>query len=142
MGNEEMLANAPLFAGFGSAELKRLARDLYPRLYQAGDVILKEGEEAAGFYIVSSGQVEVVKSLGNPKETVLDTLGPGDFFGETALLDGYPRSASIRALEGGQCLVMTRWDFLAGLKSSPDMAVQILRTLARRLRQTDASLTE
>ena len=142
MGNEEMLANAPLFAGFGSAELKRLARDLYPRLYQAGDVILKEGEEAAGFYIVSSGQVEVVKNLGGPKETVLDTLGPGDFFGETALLDGYPRSASIRALEGGQCLVMTRWGFLAGLKSSPDMAVQILRTLARRLRQTDASLTE
>ncbi|KPK21534.1 MAG: hypothetical protein AMJ76_02430, partial [Dehalococcoidia bacterium SM23_28_1] len=68
MGNEEMLANAPLFAEFGSAELKRLARDLYPRQYRAGEVILKEGEEAAGFYIVSSGQVEVVKSLGNPKE--------------------------------------------------------------------------
>jgi CRP-like cAMP-binding protein len=142
MGNEEMLANAPLFSGFGSAELKRLARDLYPRQYQAGEVILKEGEEAAGFYIVSSGQVEVVKSLGNPKETILDTLGPGDFFGETALLDGYPRSASIRALQDGECLVMTRWDFIAGLKSSPDMAVQVLRTLARRLRHTDACLTE
>jgi len=142
MGNEQMLANAPLFAGFGSAELKRLARDLYPRQYQAGDVILKEGEEAAGFYVVSSGQVEVVKDLGGPKETVLTTLGPGDFFGETALLDGYPRTASIRGLEGGEVLVMTRWDFLAGLKNSPDMAVQILRTLARRLRQTNARLTE
>jgi CRP/FNR family cyclic AMP-dependent transcriptional regulator len=142
MGNEQMLANAPLFAGFGSAELKRLARDLYPRQYQAGDVILKEGEEAAGFYVVSSGQVEVVKDLGGSKETVLATLGPGDFFGETALLDGYPRTASIRGLEGGEVLVMTRWDFLAGLKASPDMAVQILRTLARRLRQTNARLTE
>jgi CRP/FNR family cyclic AMP-dependent transcriptional regulator len=142
MGKEEMLANAPLFAEFGSAELKRLARDLYPRLHQAGEVILKEGEEAAGFYIVASGRVEVVKGLGGPKETVLATLGPGDFFGETALLDGYPRSASIRALEDSECLVMTRWDFLAGLKSSPDMAAQVLRTLARRLRQTDARLTE
>ena len=142
MGNEQMLANAPLFAGFGSAELKRLAKALYPRQYQAGEAILKEGEEAAGFYIVSSGQVEVVKDLGGSKETVLATLGPGDFFGETALLDGYPRTASIRGLEDGEVLVMTRWDFLAGLKSSPDMAVQILRTLARRLRQTDASLTE
>lgn len=142
MGNEEMLANAPLFAGFGSAELKRLARNLYPRQYQKGEVILKEGEEAAGFYIVSSGQVEVVKDLGGPRETVLATLGPGDFFGETALLDGYPRTASIRALQDGQVQVMTRWDFLAALKSSPDMAAQILRTLARRLRQTDASLTE
>ncbi len=142
MGDEEILANAPLFARFGSAELKRLARALYPRQYQAGEVILKEGEEAVGFYIVSSGQLEVVKDLGGPKETALATLGPGDFFGETALLDGYPRTASIRALEDGQCLVMSRWDFLAELKSSPDMAVQILRTLARRLRQTDARLTE
>ena len=142
MGDEEMLANAPLFAGFGSAELKRLARALYPRQYQAGEIVLKEGEEAVGFYIVSSGQVEVVKDLGGSKETVLATMGPGDFFGETALLDGYPRTASIRALEDGHCLAMTRWDFLAGLKSSPDMAVQLLRTLARRLRHTDARLTE
>jgi CRP-like cAMP-binding protein len=142
MGKEETLANAPLFAGFGSAELKRLARALYPRQHQAGDVILREGEEAVGFYVVSSGQLEVVKDLGGSKETVLATLGPGDFFGETALLDGYPRTASIRAVDDGQCLVMSRWDFLAELKSSPDMAVQILRTLARRLRQTDVRLTE
>ena len=142
MGNEEMLANVPLFAGFGPAEFKRLARDLYPRRHRAGDVILKEGEEAAGFYIVSSGQVEVVKNLGGPKETVLATLRQGDFFGETALLDGYPRTASIRAVDDVECLAMTRWDFLAELKSNPDMSVQILRTLARRLRQTDARLTE
>jgi CRP/FNR family cyclic AMP-dependent transcriptional regulator len=142
MGTEELLANAPLFSGFGSAELKRLARALYPRRHQAGEVILNEGEEAAGLYIVSSGQVEVVKDLGGPKETVLATLGEGDFFGETALLDGYPRTASIRALGDVECLVMTRWDFLAELKSKPDMAVQALRTLARRLRQTDARLTE
>jgi CRP-like cAMP-binding protein len=142
MNNEQILANVPLFAGFGSAEIKRLARDLYPRQYHAGDLVLKEGEEAAGFYVVSSGQVEVVKDLGGSKETVLSTLGPGDFFGETALLDGYPRTASIRGLEDGEVLVMTRWDFIAGLKSSPDMAVQILRTLARRLRQTNARLTE
>ena len=142
MGKEEMLANAPLFAEFGSAELKRLARTLYPRQYQTGEVILKEGEEAVGFYVVSSGQVEVLKDLGGPKETVLATLGPGDFFGETALLDGYPRTASIRAVADGECLVMSRWDFLAQLKSSPEMAVQILRTLARRLRQTDVRLTE
>jgi len=142
MGAEEMLVNVPLFAGFGSAELKRFARNLYPRKHQAQELILKEGEEAVGFYIVSSGQVEVVKNMGGPKETVLATLGPGDFFGEMALLDGYPRSACIRALEDGECLVMSRWDFLAQLKSSPDLAAQVLRTLASRLRQTDVALTE
>jgi CRP-like cAMP-binding protein len=142
MGGEEMLVNVPLFAGFSSADLKRLARNLYPRQHQAGELILKEGEEAVGFYIVSSGQVEVVKNIGGPKEAVLATLGPGDFFGETALLDGYPRTASVRALEDGQCLVMSRWDFLAELKSSPDLAVQVLRTLASRLRQTNVALSE
>jgi CRP-like cAMP-binding protein len=142
MGEEEILANVPLFADFGSARLKRLARALYPREYEAGDVVLREGEEAVGFYIISSGQLEVVKDLGGSKETVLATFGPGEFFGETALLDGYPRSASIRAMEDGRCLVMSRWDFLAELKGSPDMATQLLRTLARRLRQTDARLTE
>ena len=142
MDNDETLANVPLFAGFGTGQLKRLARALYPRQHQAGEVILNEGDEAVGFYVVSSGRLEVVKDLGGPKETVLAALGPGDFFGETALLDGYPRSASIRALEDGECLVMTRWDFLAELKSSGDMAVQVLRTLARRLRETDARLTE
>ena len=109
---------------------------------EAGDVVLREGEEAVGFYIISSGQLEVVKDLGGSKETVLARFGPGEFFGETALLDGYPRTASIRAMEDGRCLVMSRWDFLAELKSSPDMAAQLLRTLARRLRQTDARLTE
>jgi CRP-like cAMP-binding protein len=142
MGDERMLANAPLFGGFGSAELKRLTRILYPRQYRAGEVILKEGDEAMGFHIVSSGRVEVVKDLASPKQNVLATLAPGDFFGETALLDGYPRTASIRALEDSRCLAMTRSDFLAELRRSPDMTVEILRTLVRRLRQTDARLTE
>jgi len=142
MDREEMLAKVPLFAELGSADLRRLTKVLVPRDYQAGEVILKEGDDAVGFFVVSSGRVQAVKGLGGPNETVLATLGPGEFFGETALLDGYPRTASVRALEDARCLAMTRWDFIADLKGSPDVAVQVLRTLARRLRQTDARLTE
>ena len=142
MGHEEALRNVPLFAGLESADLQRLGRILVPRQYQAGELIIKEGDEAVGFFILSSGKVRVVKDLGADKEQTLATLTPGEFFGETALLDGYPRTASVQAVEKTECLALTRWDFMSELKSSPTMAVEIVRVLARRLRECDASLSE
>jgi CRP/FNR family cyclic AMP-dependent transcriptional regulator len=138
----EMLARVPLFVELGPRELKRLTKVVKERDYPAGEVILDEGDEAVGFFVVSSGRVQVVKDLGGPKEMVLATLGPGEFFGEMALLDGYLRTASVRALEHTHCLAMSRWDFTSELKGSPEMAVQILRTVVHRLRQTNARLTE
>ena len=142
MGHEEALRNVPLFAGLESADLQRLGRILVPRQYEAGEVILKEGDEAVGFFVISSGKVRVVKDLGGDRPQTLATLTPGEFFGETALLDGYPRTASVEAVEKTECLALTRWDFMSELKGSPTMAVEIVRVLARRLRQTDASLSE
>jgi CRP-like cAMP-binding protein len=142
MEHTEILEKVPLFADLGSGELKRLMEVIRPRDYPAGGVIIKEGEEAAGFFVVSSGRVQVVKEMGAPKETVLATLGPGEFFGETALLSAYPRTASVRAMEETHCLAMTRSDFTSVLKSNPEIAVKMLVTLALRLRETDARLTE
>lgn len=142
MGYEEALRNVPLFAGLESSDLQRLARILVPRRYEPGEVILRERDEAVGFFVVSSGKVRVVKDLGGDKEHTLATLTPGEFFGETALLDGYPRSASVQAMEKTECLALTRWDFMSELKGSPTMAVEIMRVLARRLRQSDAALSE
>jgi len=142
MSHEEALRNVPLFAGLESGDLQRLARMLVPRHYEAGEVILKEGDEAVSFFVVSSGKVRVVKDLGSDKERTLATLTPGEFFGETALLDGYPRSASVQAEENTECLALTRWDFMSELKGSPTMTAEIMRALARRLRQTDARLSE
>jgi CRP/FNR family cyclic AMP-dependent transcriptional regulator len=142
MSHEEALRNVPLFAGLEAADLQRLAKILVPRRYEPGEVILKEGSEAIGFFVVSSGKVRVVKDLGSDKERTLATLTPGEFFGETALLDGYPRSASVQAVEKTECLALTRWDFMGEVKGSPTMAVEIMRVLARRLRQTDARLSE
>ena len=142
MGHEDALRNVPLFAGLESSDLHRLARILVPRQYEAGEVIIKEGDEAVGFFVISSGKVRVVKDLGADKEQTLATLTPGEFFGETALLDGYPRTASVEAVEKTECLALTRWDFMSELKGSPTIAVEIVRVLVRRLRQTDASLSE
>jgi CRP-like cAMP-binding protein len=142
MGHEEALRNVPLFAGLESADLQRLGRILVPRQYEEGELIIKEGDDAVGFFVLSSGKVRVVKDLGSDKEQTLATLTPGEFFGETALLDGYPRTASVQAAEKTECLALTRWDFMSELKSSPTMAVEIVRVLGRRLRQTDANLSE
>jgi CRP-like cAMP-binding protein len=142
MGYEDALRNVPLFAGLESTDLQRLGRILVPRQYEPGEVIIREGDEAVGFFVISSGKVRVVKDLSGDKEQALATLTPGEFFGETALLDGYPRTASVQAVEKTECLALTRWDFMSELKGSPTMAVEIVRVLARRLRQTDASLSE
>ncbi len=94
------------------------------RRYEAGEVILRQGDEAVGFFIVSSGAVRVVRDMGSDKEHTLATLAAGEFFGETALMDGYPRTASVQAVEKTECLAMTRWDFMSELKGSPSMAVE------------------
>jgi CRP-like cAMP-binding protein len=142
MGHEEALRNVPLFSGLEASDLNRLGKILVPRQYESGETIIKEGDEAVGFFIISSGKVRVVKDLGGGKEQALATLTPGEFFGETALLDGYPRTATVQAVDKTECLAMTRWDFMSELKGSPTMAVEIVRVLARRLRKTDANLSE
>ncbi|RLC54692.1 MAG: Crp/Fnr family transcriptional regulator, partial [Chloroflexi bacterium] len=68
--------------------------------------------------------------------------GPGDFFGEMALFEGFPRSATVRAVEDSECLAMTRWDFTAELKNRPEIALGMLPVLVRRLREADQRLAD
>lgn len=141
MNTEDTLAKVPLFSQLSRKDLKRLARGTVSRRFSKGDVIVKEGDQAIAFYMISSGRAEVVKGKQGSKPRVLNKLGPGEFFGEMALLDGYLRSASVRALEDTECLVLSRWDFLAELRSSPSIAVQMLPILSRRLRDAEAQLS-
>jgi len=142
MALEDTLAGVPLFSQLKQSELKRLAKAMVQRRFPKDHVIVKEGDQAVAFYIIDSGQVEVFKGIGEERPQVLATLKSGDFFGEMALLDGYPRSASIRALEDSECLVLSRWDFLAEVRSSPDIAAGILPVLSQRLREADAELAQ
>jgi len=103
-------------------------------------MIVKEGERAVVFYFIGSGSAEVVKGAERSRPRVLGTLRPCEFFGDMALLDVYLRSANGRALEDTECLVLSRWDFLAELHTSPSIAVQMLPVLSRRLREAEAVL--
>ncbi len=142
MALEDTLAGVPLFSQLKHSDLKRVAKAMVQRRFPKDHVIVKEGDQAVAFYIIDSGQVEVFKGIGEERPQVLATLKSGDFFGEMALLDGYPRSASIRAVEDSECLVLSRWDFLAEVRSSPDIAAGILPVLSQRLREADAELAQ
>jgi CRP-like cAMP-binding protein len=141
MGREEMLQNVPIFSELGRRDLGRLAKLMVPRQVKSGEVIIKEGDQAAGFFVVSSGKLEAVRGE-SASEQHLANYGPGDFFGEMALFEGFPRSATVRALEDSECLAMTRWDFMAEMKNHPEIAVGMLPVLVRRLRDADARVAE
>jgi CRP/FNR family transcriptional regulator len=132
---EDVLASASLFSELSRRDLKRLASATITRAYKKGEGIVKQGEDAVAFYLITKGRVNVMHSGEGQSQTAMATLGPGEFFGEMALLDSYPRSASVVALEDTECLVLSRWDFLAELRSNPFIAVQMLPVLSRRIRK-------
>ncbi len=142
MDRDDFLQKVPIFSGLDRRHLKRLTKLMVPRTYKSGETIVKEKDQPAGFFVITSGKVEVVRGAEGDNPQVLATLGPGEFFGEMALFEGYPRSATVRALEDAECLAMTRWDFKAELTEHAEMAVAVLETVVRRLRETEVRLTE
>ena len=141
MGREDMLQNVPIFSELSRRDLGRLAKLMVSRAIKAGEVIIKEGDQAAGFFVVSAGKLEAVRGEGSGEQH-LATYGTGDFFGEMALFEGFPRSATVRAIDDSECLAMTRWDFMAEMRNHPEIAVGMLPVLVRRLRDSDSRVAE
>jgi CRP-like cAMP-binding protein len=139
MAHEDQLAAVPLFSQLSRKDLGRLGRAVVERNYKKGETIVKEGEQAVAFFMLTKGKVEVTRGSGAKKQA-LNTLGPSQCFGEMALLDGAPRSASVKAIEDTQCLVLSRWDFLAELRTNPQVAVAMLPILSRWLREVESRL--
>lgn len=137
MGHEEQLAKAWIFSKLQQKSLERIAKSTVARKYSPGDTIVKEGEQAVAFFVITSGKVDVTKAGSS-----LTNLGPGDAFGEMALLDGYPRATSILALEETECLVMTRWDFTAELRTNPEIGLSMLPVLSLRIRDLETRIEE
>jgi CRP/FNR family transcriptional regulator, cyclic AMP receptor protein len=141
MAHEEALAAVPLFSQLTRKDLSRLGRAVVERKYKAGETIVKEGEQAVAFFMITKGKVEAV--TGNVKKlTKLNELGAGQVFGEMALLDGMPRVATVKAMTDTECLVLSRWDFVAELRTNPHIAVAMLPILSKRLREADDRLRE
>ncbi len=142
MPHEDALAAVPLFSQLSRKDLTRLGRAVVERNYRKGETIVKEGEQAVAFFIITGGKVEVVGTAAGKKTKQLNELGPGQFFGEMALLDGAPRNATVKALDAVSCLVLSRWDFVAELRTNPHIAVAMLPVLSKRLREADIRMME
>ena len=136
----DVLSNIWLFAGMDKERLEKLATFTFSKHLSAGEVIFEEGQTGNGLYVIISGRVEVVQGMHSDKPRRLVTLNQGEFFGEMALLDDLPRSASVRALDDTTCVGIDRWLFPTQIRKDPQIAVTMLQTMARRLRETDARL--
>ena len=100
-------------------------------------MVVEEGLPGDYMYILRSGRVKVTKGSDDGREKIMDFFEAGAFFGEMALLDEAPRSASVRTLEPVTLLALSRRDFLKFLRRSPDLALSLIQELTRRLRDTD-----
>lgn len=137
MTNVAALRNVPFLTVLPDAELERLAAQARPRRFRAGDTIFHREDPGSTLYIIERGRVKLVLASPEGREVTVGLLGPGDFFGELALLDGGPRSASVVALEPLDALTLDRAPFIAVLERHPEVAGALLAVLGDRLRQTD-----
>jgi CRP/FNR family cyclic AMP-dependent transcriptional regulator len=134
----EYLKNTALFAGFNDRQITGVLSIANERRFAAGDLIIRQGESGLGFYLIVEGRTEA-----RAGDEVLAQFGPGDYFGEMALLlEDMPRTADVAALEDTTCLVITQWAFKSLLAAHPDMASALMAELARRLGEGARSLAE
>ena len=121
------LTRVPLFVGCSEEEVRDIAELAHLLRFEDGAVIVPEGEEGLGFYLVMSGEASVMRG-----DDEVNRLGPGDFFGEIALLEGTPRTASVVAVGTTVCLGILRGDFKPLLIRQPRIALRIIEEEGRR----------
>jgi CRP-like cAMP-binding protein len=123
----QSLRRAPLFENLSKDELERLAKVTEDIEVEPGKVLCREGEPAQEFFVIIDGEVEVMRD-----DERIRTLSDGDFFGEIALLEDIPRTATVRATTHLRFFVLTRQSFWSMVESMPDVDRKILRALAKR----------
>jgi CRP-like cAMP-binding protein len=129
---EETLRRVPLFSGVKPKELKKLDRRMTERTFNEGDTITTEGHSGIGFFVIEHGNATV--SVGGK---IIRTLGPGEHFGEVALIDSGPRSATVVATTDLRCRAMSAWEFKPFVEEHPEVAWALLETLVGRLREAE-----
>lgn len=135
MPDTELIKKIPLFSRLDPIELTRLGELLEQRSFRANQPVIWIGETGQELFIIQQGQAVVSYPDEAGNEKILNTLGPGDFFGDVALLDGGPRTASVRTTTDSQMLVLKRDTFLNFLRQYPDAAIDVLVTLGKRHRE-------
>ncbi len=129
-----MLKNIPLFADLDDAEVEFLSRRAVTRTYPRNAILMTEGDYSDSLYCILSGRVKVYLNDDEGKEVTLNVQGPGEYFGELALLDAGPRSASVMSLEKCRLLVISKADFEDFLANHATAQKKIMLGMIKRLR--------
>ena len=125
----ELLQRVPLFEDFERGDLQRLSRSFKQRVFDAGSTVADEGRTGAGFFVIETGEATV-----SVRGTEHGRLGPGDYFGEIALIDDGARSATVTADSELRCYGLTSWEFRPLVEDNASIAWKLLETMAKRLR--------
>jgi CRP/FNR family cyclic AMP-dependent transcriptional regulator len=138
----ELLRTIPLFEGLAEDDLAALASAVTRRPFRAGEMIFAQGDLGSEMYIVAEGHVNIHLPGNASRRVSLKDIARGEYFGELALFDDKPRSASALATTDAVLLELTRHTLSAYLERRPKAAMAILRTMGERLRQTNAMLSD
>ncbi|MEP7379885.1 MAG: Crp/Fnr family transcriptional regulator [Chloroflexota bacterium] len=138
----DALARCPLFEHASRPVLEALAQRLRRRRFRRSEVIFHQGDPGDSLHIVAAGSVKILLPSAEGDEAIIATLRPGDFFGELALLDGAPRSATATALDQAETLVLPRPNFIELLDTLPGLRDALLAGLAHELRRLTGHVEE
>jgi CRP-like cAMP-binding protein len=130
MATAETLASIQLFSLLSRKDLSRLAKATHEHTYEPGKVLTSEGKSGVGFFVIIDGKARV-----EVKGKRVKILGPGDYFGEMALIDDGPRSAVVTAETHLRCQVLTEWQFRSFVKEHPQVSWALLQAMVQRVRE-------
>ena len=135
MKKEEIIKTTSLFEGLAAEEVEAVSNLIFEKKFAKGETIFFEGDEADGFYIVSSGQIKVFKMNPMGKEHILHIFGPGEPVGEVPVFSRQPFPANAEALIKSTTFFFPRKEFVTLIEKNPSIALNMLAVLSRRLRQ-------
>jgi CRP/FNR family cyclic AMP-dependent transcriptional regulator len=134
-----MLKNIPLFSCLTDSELTAIEKVAVKKTFPKNTILLSEGDSTDALYVICEGKVKVTIDDNEGKELILSILGTGEYFGEMALLDDEPRSASVTTKETTQLLIISKNDFMGFFSSNP-IALNLLKDLIKRLREANKKI--
>ena len=141
MDDQELLRTVPIFSELTDGDITSLSRLASRRRYPKDTVVFFENEEGDSFFMILEGRIKVTILGDDGREVILSMLGAGDFFGEMALLDNEPRSATAIAVEETELLSLHRTDFQTVLTDNRSITVALIKVLTSRLRRANHQIS-
>ena len=129
-----MLHKVYMFSELAPADTEKLTAHCQTRTYPANAILITEGDQTDSLYVIVEGEVKVFANDNNGKEVILNILGPGEYFGEIALVDDQPRSASVMTIAPTKVMIISKGNFKRCLEENPDMSFNLIRALTKQVR--------